>query len=137
MVEDMLGPVGPGIAQVIGDELVQALLIMARHVAHNVDPPLELEITTMVVIAFQQHFLFLDRLEIDHRQVAARAEGLVLIENIGHAARHARREIAPGLADHDNHAAGHVFAAMVTGALNDRNRAELRTANRSPATPRK
>ena len=38
--------------------------------------------------------------------------------------------------DHDN-AAGHVFAAMIASALDNRRAPELRTAKRSPATPRK
>ena len=39
------------------------------------------------------------------------------VVDIGDAARHAGGEIAPGLAQHDHHAAGHVFAAMVAGAF--------------------
>src|SRR3712207_8544141 len=57
--------------------------------------------------------LFRSRLEIDHRQVAALGEGAVLVEDVGDAARHAGREVAPCGPDHDHDAAGHVFAAVV------------------------
>src|SRR5690606_20972133 len=45
--------------------------------------------------------------------------GAVFVEDISEAARHAGREIAPRLAEHDHDAAGHIFAAMVAGALDD------------------
>jgi hypothetical protein len=64
-------------------------------------------------------------------------EVAVLVEHIGDAARHAGREVAPGLAEHHDDAAGHVFAAVVAGAFDHRDAPELRTAKRSPATPRK
>ena len=47
------------------------------------------------------------------------ANDIVLVEHIGDAARHAGREVAAGLAEDDDDAAGHVFAAMVAGALDD------------------
>ena len=40
-------------------------------------------------------------------------------------------------AQHDHHAAGHVFATMIADALDHREAPELRTAKRSPATPAK
>src|SRR6185312_15045450 len=40
-------------------------------------------------------------------------------EHVSDAARHAGREVAAGLAEHDDDAAGHVFAAMVARALDD------------------
>ena len=47
-------------------------------------------------------------------------------------------KLRPVLAEHDDGAARHVFAAMVTGAFHDRLMApDRRTAKRSPATPRK
>ena len=52
-------------------------------------------------------------------------EVAVLVEHIGDAAGHAGREVAPGLAEHDHDAAGHVFAAMVAGAFDDRDRAGI------------
>ena len=50
---------------------------------------------------------------------------LVLVEHVGDAARHAGREIAPGRAEHHDHAAGHVFAAVVARPLDDRDGAGI------------
>ncbi len=46
-------------------------------------------------------------------------------------------KLRPVVAEHHHDAAGHVLAAVVAGALDDRAAPELRTAKRSPATPRK
>src|SRR5262249_9352669 len=63
-----------------------------------------------------------DRLEIDHRQVAAAFETAVRVEHVGDAARHAGGKVAPGRTDHDHHAARHVFATVVAGTLHHRDR---------------
>src|SRR3546814_3888110 len=55
--------------------------------------------------------------ELDHGRVAAFAKYLVRVPHIGDAAGHAGREVAPGFAQHDHRAAGHVFAAVVARAL--------------------
>src|SRR6266403_5948661 len=47
------------------------------------------------------------------------------VEHVGNAARHARAEIAPGRAEHDDVAPGHVLAAMVAHRLDDRIRAAV------------
>ena len=47
------------------------------------------------------------------------------VQHIGYAARHARREIAAGRAEHDDNAAGHVFAAVIADALDHRNGARV------------
>src|SRR5258707_7642327 len=60
------------------------------------------------------------RLELDHRRVAQLAEAAARIPDIGDAARHAGGEVAAGLAEHHDDSAGHVFAAMVAGALDYR-----------------
>jgi hypothetical protein len=52
--------------------------------------------------------------------VLQRGELAVLVVDIGHAARHAGGEVAPGLAQHDHGAAGHVFAAVVARAFDHR-----------------
>ena len=54
--------VGPS----VGDELVQALGVIARHVGHDIDAALELEVAAMMVEALGQLFLLRHRLEIDH-----------------------------------------------------------------------
>ena len=48
------------------------------------------------------------------------AKRAVLVEHIGDAARHAGREVAAGLPEHDDDAAGHVFAAVIARAFDDR-----------------
>ncbi len=76
----------------------------------------------MVMQLFQNVVFFRHRLQLDHRHVATLREIAFLIKHIGDAARHARREIAPRLPDHDNHAAGHIFAAVVAHTFDNRNR---------------
>ena len=61
--------------------------------------------------------------ERDHRRVAARRERAVFVVHVGHAAAHAGGEVAARLAEHGDGAAGHVFAAVVSGAFDDRGRA--------------
>src|SRR5208337_2471793 len=63
------------------------------------------------------------RLEFDHRHVAALSEGPRLVEHIGDAAGHPGREIAACFADDDHDSPGHVFAAVIAHALDDRDRA--------------
>ena len=58
-----------------------------------------------------------ERLEIDHLAIAALPELAVGVEHVGHAAAHARGEVAPGRAEHDDAPAGHVLAAVVAHAL--------------------
>ena len=53
---------------------------------------------------------------------------LVEVEHVGHATAHAGREVAAGRAEHDDAAAGHVLAAVVTDALDDRGRAGVADA---------
>ena len=49
----------------------------------------------------------------------------VAIEHVRDAAAHARREVAPGLAEHDHAAAGHVLAAVIADAFDDGTRAAV------------
>ena len=67
----------------------------------------------------------LHRREVGHGGVAEGREPSARIIDIGDAARHAGREIASGVAQHDHHAAGHVFAAVVAEPLDDRDRAGI------------
>src|SRR5712691_3057629 len=64
--------------------------------------------------------LFLERLEPDELRVAALPERSVLVEDVRDAAAHAGREVAARAAEHDDHAARHVLAAVVADALDDR-----------------
>src|SRR6202021_1444233 len=47
------------------------------------------------------------------------------VEEVGDAARHARSEVAARLTDDHDDPAGHIFAAMVARALDDRDRAGI------------
>ncbi len=58
------------------------------------------------------------------------------IQHVSDAAGHARGKIAPGRAENDDPAAGHVFAAVIADGFDDRIHAGLRTPKRSPAMPR-
>ena len=57
-----------------------------------------------------------DRLELDQLAVDP---AVLEVEDLRHAAGHAGREVAAGLAEHDDAAAGHVLAAVVADALGD------------------
>jgi len=59
-------------------------------------------------------FLVVDRFQVHQVQVAQRVEQLVLVQHVRDAAAHAGGEVAAGLPEHHHHAAGHVFAAVVT-----------------------
>src|SRR5579859_2393691 len=61
--------------------------------------------------------LRIQRTEGDELRVAAPAEGVVQVEDIGQAAGHAGREVAPGGAEHQDDPAGHILAAVVAHAL--------------------
>src|SRR6185437_14897977 len=56
----------------------------------------------------------------DHAHVAALGEVAVLVEHVGDATAHAGREVAPGRPEHDDAPAGHVLAAVIANALDDR-----------------
>ena len=60
------------------------------------------------------------RLKLDHREVAAALERVVLVENERESATHARGEVAAGAPEYDDCAAGHVFAGVIAHAFNDR-----------------
>ena len=69
------------------------------------------------------------RLEIDRGQIAALlGEIAALVEHVGDAAAHAGGEIAAAGAEHEHQAVGHVLAAVVADAFDDRGRAGV--ANR-------
>src|SRR5690606_21409150 len=63
--------------------------------------------------------------EFNHRHVATLGEIAFLIEHIGDTARHARREVAAGLPDDHDNAAGHILAAMVAHTFDNRHRARV------------
>src|SRR4051812_18539818 len=64
-------------------------------------------------------------LEVDDLLVAALRELALRVEHERHAAAHARREVAAGRAEHDHAAAGHVLAAVIADALDDRAHARV------------
>ena len=62
----------------------------------------------------------LEFLEPDHLAVHLAGKVAALVEHVGQAAGHARREIAARRPEHDDPAAGHVLAAVVADGLDDR-----------------
>ena len=62
---------------------------------------------------------FDEAVEVDHLLVEALFEQSVDVIDVGDAAGHAGGEVAAGLAEHDDLAAGHVFAAVVADAFDD------------------
>ena len=59
-------------------------------------------------------------------RVAARCANVpVDVEHVGDAAAHAGGEVAPGPAEHDDPAAGHVLAAVIADAFDHRARAAV------------
>ena len=67
----------------------------------------------------------LERVEADELLVAAAVEAAVLVEDVGDAAAHAGGEVAAGAAEDDDVTAGHVLAAVVADALDDRRHARV------------
>ncbi len=60
-----------------------------------------------------------ERFQVHHLMVAQSVEDVLLVEDVGDAAAHARGEVAPDRTDDDHAAAGHVFAAVVADAFDD------------------
>jgi hypothetical protein len=71
------------------------------------------------IAALAGHQFLLDRLQRHLRHIAARLEAAFLVEHVGHATGHARREVATGHPEHDDRPAGHVLATMITDTLDD------------------
>src|SRR5947207_13813757 len=101
------------------DQDAQPLGVILREVGGYVDAAMRFQVVGVAVDLVADLFLGRDRLELDHRHVAAFLERAVLVEHIGDTARHAGGEVAAGRADHHDDAAGHVFAAVITGAFDD------------------
>ena len=70
----------------------------------------------MVAIGF--HVFGADALNIDVL-IDAVNEVACFVIDIGEAAGHASAEVGAGVAEYGNHAAGHVFTAMIADAFND------------------
>jgi hypothetical protein len=121
----------------IGNELVQPLVIVARHVGRDVDPAVPFDVAAVMMQTLQKIVFLGHRFEIDHGEIAALGEIARLVEDIGDAARHAGGEIAPGLADHDDDPPVMYSQPWSPVPSTTAMAPELRTAKRSPATPRK
>src|SRR5207302_1097859 len=61
----------------------------------------------------------------DHLLVATLTEATGNVEHVRDPPAHPRREIASGLAKHDDAAAGHVLAAVIADAFHDGDRAAV------------
>src|SRR6185437_1969294 len=89
------------------------------------DQAMRVEVAAAMLDRVEGVVLVCHRFELDHGEVAAPLEGAVLVQYIGDTAAHAGGEIAAGLAEHDDGAAGHVLAAMRADALDDGERARV------------
>src|SRR5260370_34504243 len=102
------------------DQDAQPRRVEAQRVAHAVVMTAGRALPwTLVAVGIVIELGWGDRLEVDLALIAQAREAAPRVPDIGNAPRHAGREIAPGVADHDDHAAGHVFAAMIARALDD------------------
>src|SRR5262245_40096526 len=106
-----------GVFEMTAKQFPDALGIAARHVGRDIDKAVMLEIAAMMVEALDRLLFGRHGCKIDNGEVAAAREVAGLVEDVGDAARHAGGEVAPGRADDQDDAAGHVFAAMVADAL--------------------
>ena len=115
IVQQLLGARAAGVQQMALDQDAQPFGVEAQQIAHagigHADRALLGQIGVIGAVGRR------DLLQPDHGQIAALFETAVLVEDIGDAARHAGGEIAPRLAQHHDHAAGHIFAAMIAGAF--------------------
>ena len=68
---------------------------------------------------------FVQPLESDRFKVTAILHRAVLIQHVSDAAGHSRGEVAPRLADDDDPPASHIFAGVITHALDDRAHAAI------------
>src|SRR6185437_5574761 len=100
-------------------------LVVLRETVRDIDQAMPVEVAAAMLHGVERVVLVGDRLELDHGEVAAPLEGAALVQHIRKAAAHAGSEIAAGLAEHDDGAAGHVLAAMRADALNDGERARV------------
>src|SRR5262245_44934704 len=102
--------------EVVLDEPAKAVLVEAAHVG-DIDQAMAFEIADLVAAFLHHVILARHGFEIDHGEVAAALELAVLVENVGDPTRHSGGEIASRRPDHHDHTAGHVFAAVIPGAL--------------------
>ena len=72
--------------------------------------------------------VLVELLDLDHLVVDLAVEVAVRVVDVGDAARHAGAEVAAGVAEHDHATAGHVLAAVVADALDDRGGARVADA---------
>src|SRR5262245_18354253 len=96
---------------------MQAFGVLLGHIAHDVDEAVTYQVAALVGQLPHHLLLGLHRREVDHRQIAAPLETSILVQHIGDAAGHARREVAPCGPDHDDDATRHVFAAVIARTL--------------------
>ena len=71
-------------------------------------------------------------LDVDHVEVDPLPEGALGVVDVGDPARHAGGEVAPGRAEHDDPAPGHVLAAVVAHALDHGHGARVAHAEALP-----
>ncbi len=107
------------VVRVTRDQRVQAFGILFAHVDHDA-PDGNRDVAALLRQLLQRARIGGQRFELHHVLVQPAFEIALLVEHVGDAARHAGREIAPRRAEHDDDAAGHIFAAVIAGAFDDR-----------------
>src|SRR5258706_985012 len=109
--------VAAGIEQVALYEGLQHRVVAAADV---VELHLAVRLELAIGAALGRRVVFLgNRLELDHRHVAALREVALFVEHVGDAAGHSRGEVASRLAEDHDGSAGHVLAAVIAHALDD------------------
>src|ERR1700733_4100089 len=98
VVEDFLAPDAAGLGHVHLHQLAQVLYVRV-------------------------HAAVREPMDVDELMVVAIDEIVRLVEHVGEAAGEAGAEVDPSAAQNQDHSAGHVLAAMIAGALDDRDRA--------------
>src|SRR6185312_14553045 len=127
IVEQFAGAGAAGIEMMPLDENPQAFGVEPQGIAHAVILDADGALTRPLMVFGMAGIAVgrLDPFEIGHRFVGEPVEPLVRVIDIGDAARHAGAEIAPGLPQNHHDAAGHVFAAVIAGAFDHRDRAGI------------
>ena len=87
------------------------------------------------LLQFRQ-LAFIEPFKGDSFQIAVVPNRAVLVKDVSNPAGHSGAKISPGLSNHNNTAAGHVFAAVIPNTLDDRAHAavpDCKALSRHPA----
>src|SRR5690606_8258293 len=119
LVEHVARAEAAGVAVVVFDQAAQQRFV-GLALAAGYDTVPHVALGPGLLFGVRQHGF-----QAHHGRIAAALEAAVGVPDVGHAARHACREVAAGLAQHHHGAAGHVFAAVIPHAFHDRGGARI------------